>query len=206
MKILVMGLPGSGKTFLARELKKRLVTLDKTVEWLNADEIRKNFNDWDFSREGRLRQAERMKALAADSCADFVICDFVAPLPEMRDIFSADWTIWVDTIESGRFEDTNKVFTPPEEYDFRIRQKNAKHYSKQIINEILPAAHEKWWRSLFKAVSYRMCGTITTVVITFFVTGQIIIAASVGLIEMCVKPFIYWCHERVWNKIRLGKN
>jgi adenylylsulfate kinase len=132
-KILVMGLPGSGKTYFADKLKAylesnseyfspafELATSRATVKRLNADEIRTKYNDWDFSHEGRVRQSIRMRELADSLLKDFVISDFVAPLPEMRHNFKADWTVWMDTIEQGRFEDTNKMFVPPDVYDFRI--------------------------------------------------------------------------------------
>jgi hypothetical protein len=151
IKILIMGLPGSGKTYLATALKKYLEensaffnpTAESTtssyadVEWFNADDIRKKFNDWDFSHEGRIRQSHRMHELAEKSSADFVICDFVAPLVEMRNNFKADWTVWVDTIEKGRFEDTNKAFVPPEVYDFRIIEQNAEKWSEFVGEHLL---------------------------------------------------------------------
>ena len=114
-RILIMGLPGSGKTTLAQALQARL-----NCAWFNADEIRARYNDWDFSAEGRLRQSKRMRILADDSSNEYVIADFVAPLKQMRDIFEADYVIWMDTIAKGRFEDTNRVFEPPEVYDLRI--------------------------------------------------------------------------------------
>jgi hypothetical protein len=121
MKILVMGLPGSGKTTFA----KKLTELLGDVEHLNGDELRKVSNDWDFSPEGRLRQATRMQSVASKSKKKYVICDFVCPLPEMRATIKADWVVWMDTIEEGRFEDTNRMFVPPETYDFRITEQNA---------------------------------------------------------------------------------
>lgn len=129
MRILIMGLPGSGKTTLALALVE---ALDPGVLWLNADKLRELYNDWDFSYEGRMRQANRMKSFADCSEDSYVIADFVCPLPEMRDIFSPDVIIWVDTIPSGRFEDTNKVFTPPEKYDFRVDSQNADLWAVRI--------------------------------------------------------------------------
>ncbi len=157
-RILIMGLPGAGKTYFAERLKKYLEensTIDHMplehmthlewppndwnakVDWFNADEIRKRYNDWDFSKEGRIRQSLRMFEFAIKCTGDFVICDFVAPLPEMRHNFKADWTIWIDTIEAGRYEDTNKAFTPPEVYDFRITEQNAEKWVEFVGQHIL---------------------------------------------------------------------
>ena len=110
-KILIMGLPGAGKTYLAKILFPMLDAV-----WLNADEIRKKANDWDFSPEGRKRQSERMKKLAETALKENknVIADFVCPTPETRSNFNADYIIWMDTITKGRFEDTNKIFVKPE--------------------------------------------------------------------------------------------
>ena len=137
MRILIMGLPGSGKTYFAKALVEKLTQAQKTVEWLNADDVRSKFNDWDFSEAGRIRQSVRMRTLADESKCDFVICDFVAPLQEMRNNFKADWTIWMDTIEKGRFEDTNKMFSPPEVYDFRIIEQHAEKWSDFVGEHIL---------------------------------------------------------------------
>ena len=157
-KILIMGLPGSGKTYLATALKKYLennsslttmpmyrsmnmehtpTAYRSTVDWFNADEIRKRYNDWDFSREGRIRQSLRMAEFALKCTGDYVICDFVAPLVEMRNNFKADWTIWMDTIDAGRYEDTNQVFVPPEIYDFRVTEQNADKWAEFIGQHIL---------------------------------------------------------------------
>jgi len=150
-RILIMGLPGAGKTFLAQALKQYLESNSAffrpqwgamcgdyaTIEWFNADDIRKRFNDWDFSSEGRIRQSHRMRELADQSSADFVIADFIAPLTEMRNNFKADWTIWMDTLEAGRFEDTNRMFVPPEYYDFRITEQNADKWAEFIGQHIL---------------------------------------------------------------------
>ena len=128
-----MGLPGSGKTTLASELNNLL-----DVIWLNADEIRKKENDWDFSEEGRKRQARRMANLSEKykKLGKIVIADFVCPLPETRKLFNPDYLIWVDTIKKGRFEDTNKIFVPPIKYNFRVDTKDSKKWSKIILNEI----------------------------------------------------------------------
>jgi hypothetical protein len=108
-----------------------------TVKWFNADEVRKKYNDWDFSKEGRIRQSLRMAEFALQTTDDYVICDFVAPLPEMRHNFKADWTIWIDTIDAGRYQDTNKVFVSPEIYDFRITEQNAEKWVEFVGNHIL---------------------------------------------------------------------
>ncbi len=136
-RILIMGLPGSGKTYLAERLKKKLNDCNKTVGWLNADAIRAHYNDWDFSREGRIRQSLRMRELADESNTDYCIVDFVAPLVEMRNNFKADWTIWVDTIKEGRYEDTNKMFVEPEVYDFRITEQDAEKWADFIAEHIV---------------------------------------------------------------------
>ena len=141
-KILIMGLPGAGKTHFARELKKELESIiGVKATWFNADEIRKSFNDWDFSYEGRIRQSHRMYELAENSEADYVICDFVAPLVEMRNNFKADYVVWIDTIDRGRYEDTNRLFEPPEVYDFRITEQNAEIWVPFVADFILKNKH-----------------------------------------------------------------
>jgi adenylylsulfate kinase len=135
VKILIMGLPGSGKTTLAHAIQQQLVD----CQHLNADVVRKKFDDWDFSPEGRLRQAKRMADLANISVCPFVIADFVAPVPEARTLFNAYWTIWMDTISESRYEDTNKAFIPPDTYDFRITEKNSDYWAPIIAECILKA-------------------------------------------------------------------
>ena len=136
-----MGLPGAGKTTLATEIQKEL---GPNCLWLNADAVREKYNDWDFSLIGRLRQAQRMSDLAVELAAeldkDYVICDFVAPLREMRTIFNADITIWVDTIKAGRFEDTNKLFEEPDLTNdpcIHVTEQDAEKWAKIIIENLL---------------------------------------------------------------------
>ena len=162
MKILVCGLPGSGKTWLA----ERLIRHIKNCAWYNADFVRKFSNDWDFSVEGRIRQANRMKTFA-----DFekgngrsVICDFVAPTEKAREAFAPDYVIWMDTIKEGRivssklselkninnlpfdatllsqskeFEDTNKVFETPSKIDTRITHFMSDDEIKKLSEELI---------------------------------------------------------------------
>ncbi len=130
-----MGLPGAGKTTLAAKLKNLL-----KAKWLNADEVRKQANDWDFSLEGRIRQAERMADLANKYKSDgyIVIADFICPTPKARKIFSPDILIWMDTIKKGRFEDTNKLFEIPKssEVNFEVKEKNADKIKFEIKNDL----------------------------------------------------------------------
>ena len=133
MKLLVMGLPGSGKTYLAERLQPLL-----EAAWYNADIVRGMANDWDFSPEGRIRQSLRMKSLAdfEKSHGRIVICDFVCPTKETKNNFSPDITIWMNTIKSGRYEDTNKMFEKPEKADFIVTEMNDDNH-KIIAKEVL---------------------------------------------------------------------
>lgn len=130
-----MGLSGSGKTYFANCLKT-ILEKTNTVQWLNADRIREEYNDWDFSYEGRIRQSIRMKELADKSTADYVIADFIAPLPEMRNNFRADFTIWMDTVSSSQYVDTDGIFIEPKKYDFRITQKNAEELVEFVSTKL----------------------------------------------------------------------
>jgi hypothetical protein len=156
-RILIMGLPGAGKTYFAERLKAYIerhgtisthrmlqyemipsaVDMGAKVDWFNADDVRRKYNDWDFSKEGRIRQSIRMFDFSMRCNGDYVICDFVAPLPEMRANFKADWTIWIDTIDAGRYEDTNKAFVPPDVYDFRITEQNAEKWVEFVGQHII---------------------------------------------------------------------
>ncbi len=131
--ILVMGLPGAGKTTLANELAPAL-----NAKRLNADEVRKAANDWDFSEEGRTRQAKRMADLALKLKVEgnYVVADFICPTPEARKLFPADYVIWVDTIKEGRFEDTNLMFVKPNKFNYHVTSQDAKLWAPKIIEEL----------------------------------------------------------------------
>jgi len=131
--ILIMGLPGSGKTTLANELASMF-----NAKRLNADEVRKGANDWDFSKEGRTRQAKRMADAAKKIKIEGnnVIADFICPTPEARSFFPADYIIWVDTIKEGRFDDTNKMFIKPEKFDCHVTTQDAKHWAPIIFKGV----------------------------------------------------------------------
>ncbi len=131
--ILIMGLPGAGKTTLANELAKLIKS-----KRLNADEIRRAANDWDFSEEGRTRQSKRMfeVALKLKNEGNNVIADFICPTPEARKLFPADYIIWVDTIQKGRFEDTNQMFVKPEKFDFHVTTQDANLWAPKIAEDL----------------------------------------------------------------------
>ena len=131
--ILIMGLPGAGKTTLANELAKLIET-----KRLNADEIRRAANDWDFSEEGRTRQSKRMSevAIKLKNEGNNVIADFICPTPEARKLFPADYIVWVDTIQKGRFEDTNQMFVKPEKFDFHVTTQDANLWAPRISEDL----------------------------------------------------------------------
>ena len=128
-----MGLPGSGKTTLANEIAPSL-----NAKRLNADEVRKEANDWDFSEDGRKRQAKRMANFATKlrDEGNYVVADFICPTPEARSLFPADYVIWMDTIKEGRFEDTNKMFIKPEKFNYHVITMDAKNWAPKIFKDI----------------------------------------------------------------------
>jgi len=117
MKILIFGLPGSGKTTLAEPLAKLL-----GATWINADQVRTEYNDWDFSLEGRMRQAQRMRYLSDGvvKAGKIAVVDFVCPTEAARLEFDPDFSVWMDTISRGRYEDTNDMFEPPEKVNYHV--------------------------------------------------------------------------------------
>ena len=128
-----MGLPGAGKTTLANALAQLIKS-----KRLNADEIRRAANDWDFSEEGRKRQAKRMAdaAIKLKNEGNNVIADFICPTPEARKLFPADYIVWVDTIQKGRFEDTNQMFVKPEKFDFHVTTQDANLWAPKIAEDL----------------------------------------------------------------------
>lgn len=138
MRILVMGLPGSGKSTFAKKLVEHLIAVDRRVEWINADKMREAFNDWDFSEEGRIRQAERMAKFArnAETMNNIVVADFVCPTQKLRNIFKPDIVVWMDTIAAGRYDDTNKIFEAPRHYDYHITESDLMPWIRGIADRI----------------------------------------------------------------------
>lgn len=130
MKILIMGLPGSGKTTLADKLNQYL-----GYTRINADEVRTLCNDWDFTTEGRLRQSKRLKQLSDNNKNS--ITDFVAPTAEIRNIFNADITIWMDTVSSSKYEDTDVLFETPIDVNYHITDKDTAKWAKLIYEDIM---------------------------------------------------------------------
>lgn len=138
MKILIMGLPGAGKTHLAKRLHVHL-----NCAWYNADKVREMANDWDFSDAGRRRQSERMNTIATFEAVRgrTVICDFVCPTGKTREEFNADITIWMNTIEAGRFDDTNKIFEEPTDFDYVIESFQSDEWIIDLANRMKETYH-----------------------------------------------------------------
>lgn len=136
VKILIMGLPTSGKSNLSRQLQQK-IQKHGSCDWINADTVRSQFNDWDFSVEGRMRQSRRMSELADTAKVDFVILDFVCPLRQAQEEINADWVIWMDTVKSSPYADTNFVFQSPQKYDFHITSKSEKNWADIICKNVV---------------------------------------------------------------------
>ena len=133
MKILIFGLPGSGKTTLATPFAELLGGVH-----LNADAIRERYKDWDFSPEGRIRQAQRMRHLADGVvlAGKIAVADFVCPTERARQEFNPDYTVWMNTIAEGRFEDTNKMFEQPNKTDIKITKFLSDEEIENLAKEI----------------------------------------------------------------------
>jgi len=141
MKILIFGLPGSGKSTLAKPLAELVEGV-----WINADAVREKYNDWDFSDEGRMRQAARMRHLAdgVSMAGKIAIADFVCPFQKARDEFEPDYVIWMNTIEAGRFEDTNKVFERPKDLDVNYIINSFRPQEELKLEPIIEKAFREW--------------------------------------------------------------
>jgi adenylylsulfate kinase len=155
MRILVFGLPGSGKTTLCKELIKQFKKkkIFRKIHYLNADKIRKQYSDFDFTLEGRKRQAERMRELAdklRQSPDDVVIADFICPLRDYRNIFDPHYMIFVDTIKKSIYNDTNQIFQRPISSSFRVKTKDAKKWGKLIVKHYVQTFETEYFDSWIK--------------------------------------------------------
>lgn len=137
MKILIMGLPGSGKTTLAKLLVPKL-----NAVWHNADEVRKTVHtDLGFEEKDRLENARRLSFWADKvvNSGHYCVTDFICPMPEMRKIFNANFTIWIDRIKEGRFDDTNQLFTPPKKYNVKLTDGTPEEWLKIVLKKLNPS-------------------------------------------------------------------
>lgn len=150
-KILIMGLPGAGKTTLAHVLVKRLNAVH-----FNADAIRQNINkDLGFSKEDRIEQARRMGWLCDQvvKAGGFAVADFVCPTYETREAFQEQLTtfsVWVDRIKDSRYDDTNRIWQEPYFYDLRVDEGGAPEYwADRIVKMVRPVFDWKKPTALF---------------------------------------------------------
>ena len=131
-----MGLSGSGKSELAKELHSLFQSNNKSSIRINGDEVREANNDWDFSPEGRIRQAERIEKLTEKLDVSYIIVDFIAPKFIHRHLLNAAIVIWMDTVKTSKYKDTDVLFEPPLEYNYRITEKNASKWAQIIYKDI----------------------------------------------------------------------
>lgn len=118
--LLIMGLPGSGKTTFAEKVVREFKKKGINVNWFNADKVREQYDDWDFSEQGRLRQATRVRRMVDESMHPINVVDMIAPTMKTRSLLKPDYLVWMNTIECGRFDDTNKMFTPPNPNELQV--------------------------------------------------------------------------------------
>jgi adenylylsulfate kinase len=132
VKILIFGLPGSGKTTLAKPFAELIGGVH-----INADAVRTQYDDWDFTPKGRIRQAQRMRHLADGvvMAGKIAVTDFVCPTERARQEFAPDFTVWMNTIKEGRFEDTNKMFEAPAKYNYHVSEwfTDTHHQLMQVV-------------------------------------------------------------------------
>lgn len=132
---MIFGLPGSGKTTLSNKLAQKL-----GCQHLNADRIREEFDDWDFSIQGRERQLQRMIKLSDNDAGQYVILDFVCPKSSFRERLSPHITIFLDTIGKSRYENTNKIFEPPlknETISYHFRELDSDTQAQLIADDLI---------------------------------------------------------------------
>ena len=137
-KILIMGLPGAGKTTLATTLAPLL-----NAVVFNADEVRANISrDLGFGHDDRVEHARRMGWMCdrVVEAGGTVIADFICPTEETRAAFGDAFTIWLDRISVGRFEDTNRMFVAPKCFDLRVSAEGTPQYwAEQALARLRPS-------------------------------------------------------------------
>jgi adenylylsulfate kinase len=144
-KLLIMGLPGAGKTTLVNAIAPRL-----NAVVFNADEVRANINrDLGFSEEDRIEHARRMGWLCDQvvKTGGFAVADFICPTPATRAAYlqgGEAFVVWLNRIERGRFEDTNQLFTPPENPDIEVKAEGTPEFwAEKIVQKVRPIFHSK---------------------------------------------------------------
>ncbi|WP_440640558.1 adenylyl-sulfate kinase [Bradyrhizobium sp. PUT101] len=147
-KILIMGLPGAGKTTLANTLAPLL-----NAVVFNADSVRANVSrDLGFSHEDRVEHARRMSWMCdrVVEAGGTAIADFICPTEETRAAFGSTFTVWIDRIQESRFADTNRMFTPPSHFDVRVNADGTvRYWAEQVLARLRPAFDPQLPTALF---------------------------------------------------------